>query len=189
MKSIVKNLVVILLAIILIAIFIYAYIKNKKVDFSNNPIEYTQSTNMKIESRVFENSIIPIQYTCDGESLGIPLIISNVPKGTQSLALIVDDPDAPSGDYVHWLVWNISPNTTDIATGVKPDGAVEGKNSSGKTDWVAPCPPSGDHHYNFKIYALDTALSIDESSDKIELLEVMNNHILDEANLIGTYGR
>ena len=145
---------------------------------------------MKIESDIFlNNEKIPAEYTCDGSSKPIPIKISDVPVEAKSLALIVDDPDAPNGDFVHWVVWNIDPKTLIIGNGEIPDGAVEGFTSLGKKGWVAPCPPSGIHHYNFKLYALDTILSLSESSTKADLINAMNGHIIDSATLTGLYGR
>jgi len=145
---------------------------------------------MKIESDIFlNNEKIPVQYTCDGESKPIPLKISDVSVEAKSLALIVDDPDAPNGDFVHWLVWNIDPKTLIIGNEEILDGAVEGLTSLNKKGWVAPCPPSGVHHYNFKLYALDIILSLSESSTKADLINAMNGHIIDSATLTGLYGR
>jgi len=104
------------------------------------------------------------------------------------LALIVDDPDAPNGDFVHWIIWNIDPRTSTIETGAVP-GATEGSTSLGKPGFVPPCPPSGIHHYNFKLYALDTTLDIPKSSFKRELLRAMEGHILESTTLTGLFGR
>ena len=145
---------------------------------------------MKIESNIFLNDgKIPVEYTCYGESTQIPLKISNAPLDAKSLALIVDDPDAPSGDFVHWIVWNINPKTSVIGDGKIPEGAVEGYMSLGGKGYFAPCPPSGIHHYNFKLYALDTVLSLPESSTKLDLIKAMGGHIIDNAILTGLYGR
>lgn len=147
------------------------------------------SNGMKIESDIFvNNGKIPVEYTCNGKSMQLPLKISSAPKNTRSLALIVDDPDAPSGDFVHWVVWNIDPKVSAIENSNIPN-ATEGYTSLNKSGWVAPCPPSGVHHYNFKLYALDTILSIPQSSTKLDLLRAMDGHILDNATLVGLYGR
>lgn len=145
---------------------------------------------MKIESKIFvNNGSIPIEYTCDGKSTRIPLLISGVSKDSKSLALIVDDPDAPDGVFVHWIIWNIDPNISIIENNKIPNGAQEGNTSLGKPDWVAPCPPSGIHHYYFRLYALDNLLSIEKFSTKADLVRAMDGHIIDEATLIGLYGR
>jgi len=145
---------------------------------------------MKIESDVFPNNgKIPAEYTCDGKGTQIPLKISGVQVEAKSLALIVDDPDAPNGDFVHWVVWNIDPKTSVIENSNLPTGAVEGYTSLNMPGWVAPCPPSGVHHYNFKLYALDATLSIPNSSNKAGLMLAMDRHIIDRATLVGLYGR
>jgi Raf kinase inhibitor-like YbhB/YbcL family protein len=144
---------------------------------------------MRLESDVFvNNGTIPVEYTCNGASKPISLKISDVPGNTKSLALIVDDPDAPSGDFVHWVVWNIDPKTTFIES-KKLMNAVEGYTSLGKPGWVAPCPPSCIHHYHFKLYALDTIFSMPNSSTKKDLVKAMAISIIDSAILTGLYGR
>ena len=145
---------------------------------------------MKIESDIFiNNGRIPALYTCDGKGTQVPLKISDVPEKAKSLALIIDDPDAPSGDFVHWIVWNIDPQTLNIENSSVPAGAIEGYTSLDRLGFVAPCPPSGIHHYNFKLYALDTILSIPKSSNKADLVRAMAQHIIDSATLVGLYGR
>ena len=145
---------------------------------------------MKIKSDVFvNNGKIPTEYTCDGKGIQLPLRIYDVPEGAKSLALIMDDPDVPSGDFVHWVIWNIDPKVLIIGDGNVPVGAVEGYTSLGKPGFVAPCPPSGVHRYNFKLYALDVILSIPKSSNKADLVQAMNQHIIDSAILVGLYGK
>ena len=145
---------------------------------------------MKITSPAFaDKQMIPQKYTCDGENINPPLQITEVPSNTQSLVLIVDDPDAPSGDWVHWLVWNINPETKLITENESPQGAIQGTNDFGKQNYGGPCPPSGIHHYQFKIYALDTTLNLPSSSRKKGLETAMANHILDKDMLIGLYQR
>jgi len=145
---------------------------------------------MKIISSVFEDKqMIPPKYTCDGENINPPLQISDIPTETQSLALIVDDPDVPSGDWIHWLVWNINPETKIISENELPQGAIQGTNDFNKQNYGGPCPPSGIHHYQFKIYALDTLLNLPSSSRKKDLEKAMENHILDKALIVGLYQR
>ncbi len=145
---------------------------------------------MKLTSPAFKNNQnIPEKYTCDGENLSPPLFISDIPVGTESLVLIVDDPDAPSGCFVHWTLWNISPQTTEIPEGKIPENAIEGITDFGKPGYGGPCPPSGIHRYFFKIYALDTRLELDSSATKEDIEEVMEGHILEKAELIGLYQR
>ena len=145
---------------------------------------------MKIISSAFEDKqMIPPKYTCDGENINPPLQISNIPTETQSLALIVDDPDAPSGDWIHWLVWNINPAIKLITEDKSPQGAIQGTNDFNKQNYGGPCPPSGIHHYQFKIYALDTLLNLPSSSRKKDLEKAMENHILDKTLIVGLYQR
>ena len=145
---------------------------------------------MRLESSAFENnSFIPSKYTCDGENVNPPLKISGVPQKAKSLVLIVDDPDAPRGTWVHWTVWNISSQTTEIAENSVPQGAVEGMTDFGKPGYGGPCPPSGTHRYFFKIYALDTNLNLGSSAQVRDLKKAIENHILDKAELIGLYSR
>ena len=145
--------------------------------------------NMKLSSPAFENEgIIPTEYTCDGADVSPPLIFSDVPENTTSLALIMDDPDAPGGTFVHWLVWNISANISGFSKGediVFP----QGMNDFGTQKYGGPCPPSGTHRYFFKLYALDTTLALQEGSTKSQLEETISGHIIEEAELIGTYSR
>lgn len=150
----------------------------------------TTQGDMKLTSSVFEhNESIPSTYTCDGRDVNPPFAISGVPEGAKSLALIVDDPDAPAGDWVHWLVWNIDPGTTEIGEGSIPDGAVQGTTDFNRTGWGGPCPPSGTHRYFFKLYALDTALNLETSAKKAELERAMEGHELERTELIGLYER
>ena len=145
---------------------------------------------MKIQSPVFgNNQSIPSKYTCDGENINPPIEFVDVPPEAKSLALIMDDPDAPSGLWVHWTVWNISPSTKGIAENSRFEGAVEGMTSSGKTGYGGPCPPDREHRYFFKLYALDSMLSLDSSAKKEELEAAMEGHIISSAELVGLYNR
>ena len=145
---------------------------------------------MKITSPAFQNNdTIPKKYTCDGDNVNPPLEISEVPVNTQSLVLIMDDPDAPVGTWVHWTIWNIDPKITKIEENSVPIKAVEGKTSFGNTGYGGPCPPSGIHRYFFKLYALDIKPDISSSSKKDKLEETIKNHILDYAEIIGLYSR
>jgi Raf kinase inhibitor-like YbhB/YbcL family protein len=134
---------------------------------------------------------IPVQYSCDGEDKSPPLDWTDPPTGTQSFALIMDDPDAPGGTWDHWIVFNIPAETRTLpeAVSVGEIGATIGKNSWGRSDYGGPCPPGGTHRYFFKLYALDTTLSLDENVDKTQVLTAMEGHILAETELMGTYSR
>jgi hypothetical protein len=145
--------------------------------------------NMKLTSSAFlPNELIPSQYTCDGADQSPPLTIGEVPEGTVSLALVVDDPDAPRGDWVHWLVWNIDPATTEIAENSAPPG-VEGTTDFNRTGWGGPCPPSGTHRYLFKLFALDSLLELGSDTKKAGLEKAIEGHIIEQTQLIGTYQR
>jgi len=142
---------------------------------------------MDLTSPEFKNNeFIPKKFTCEGEDINPALIIKGVPAGTKSLALIIDDPDASIGTWVHWVVFNI-PLTEEIKENSVP-GKL-GMTNSGKKDFHGPCPPSGTHRYFFKIYALDEMLNLDEGIRKGELEKAMKGHVLGEAQLIGLYKR
>lgn len=143
---------------------------------------------MKITSTAFKhNKLIPKEYTCQGEGLNPPLNISELPDGTKSLALVVHDHDAPSGDFVHWLVWNIDPKVSEIKEGWMPVDAQEGENDAGKVGWIPPCPPSGKHRYEFHFYALDSIIDLLPTSNKTDLRDEMKGKVLKEASLVGFY--
>ena len=145
---------------------------------------------MKISSSAFEsNQNIPVKYTCDGDNVNPPLEFKDVPPQAVSLVLIVDDPDAPAGTWAHWTVWNIDPATTSIAENSVPPKAIAGQTSAGQNTYGGPCPPSGAHRYFFKLYALDTKLSLSSFSLKADLEKAMENHILAQAELVGLYSR
>jgi len=147
-------------------------------------------THMEIKSSAFtHNQKIPSKYTCDGDNINPPLTFSNVPKEAKSLVLIVDDPDAPAGTWVHWLLWNLKPDTSGINENTVPAGSVSGTTSFGNFKYGGPCPPSGTHRYFFKLYALDATLSLEPRAAKQDLEQAMKNHILTQAELIGLYNR
>ena len=144
---------------------------------------------MELSSSAFEHGgMIPSTYTCDGKDISPPLAVSGVPDGTVSLALVMDDPDAPGGTFDHWVVWNIPPQATEFAEGTEPPG-VEGRTDFGRLGYGGPCPPSGVHRYMFRIYALDAALDLPEGSRKGQLLKAMQGHVLAQALLQGNYRR
>ena len=145
--------------------------------------------NMKLTSPAFENNKdMPSEYTCDGPNVLPDLNLEDVPENAKSLALIMDDPDAPAGTWVHWIVWNISPSTKKIAKGTEPQG-IQGTTSFGKSGYGGPCPPFGTHRYFFKLYALDTTLNLKEGSNKEDLEAAIDGHIIEKAELMGTYKR
>lgn len=131
---------------------------------------------------------IPVQHTCDGADIAPPLAWSKPPPRTKSVALLVEDPDAPNTTWVHWIVTNIPPHVTQISGGRLPPGAVQGTNDWTKRAWQGPCPPHGRHRYVFTVFALDIPLDTPGIS-KIELLAVMKGHVLAKGELVGTYQR
>ncbi len=141
--------------------------------------------NLVVRSVAFaDNGHIPSKYTCEGDNINPPLELSDIPPGTQSLALIMEDPDAPNGDFTHWLLWNVPP-TKHIDE--NSNQGVSGMNDFGRTGYGGPCPPSGAHHYYFKVYALDCELSITSGENKTSLVEAMNGHILATGELVGRF--
>jgi len=144
---------------------------------------------MKITSSAFqEGASIPSKFSCDGANTSPPLQIAEVPSGAKSLALIVDDPDAPSGLFTHWAVWNISPQTNTIAEGSAPKG-IHGTNDFGKSSYGGPCPPSGTHRYYFKIFALDRELDLPSGAKRSQLDAAMKGHVVAQGELMGRYAR
>ncbi len=145
---------------------------------------------LSIESPAFANGRpIPARHTADGADLSPKLRIANPPEGTASFALIMDDPDAPMGTWVHWVVWNIPAAVSVVPESGVPAGAVEGRNSWGRTGYGGPAPPSGTHRYFFKLYALDAPLELDPETDKDGLLRAMEGRVLARAQVMGTYAR
>jgi len=146
---------------------------------------------MKLTSSAFENNqYIPSKYTCDDTNINPPLSIVGTPEGTESLVLIVDDPDASNGDWVHWMIFNIPPNVKEIKEGGgAPAGSIESKTNFRNTGYGGPCPPSGIHHYQFKLYALDSVLNLDASADKKDIEKSMTGRILAQDLLVGLYER
>lgn len=150
---------------------------------------------MEIKSSVFdEGGMIPAKYTCDAENVSPPLSWSSLPDGTKSLALICDDPDAPVGTWVHWVLFNLPPDSDGLPENVPPQkklssGALQGSNDFRKIGYGGPCPPGGTHRYFFKLYALDTVLDLQAGSAKAALERAMQGQVLAEARLMGTYRR
>lgn len=145
---------------------------------------------MEIKSSAFkEGGLIPLKYSCNGKDISPSLEWSGVPKGAHSLALIFDDPDAPMGLWVHWVLFNLPVTTNGLPEGVKdfPRGTKFGKNSWGRNDYGGPCPPDKEHRYYFKLYALDTQLNLENGVTKEAVLSSMEGHVLAEAVLMGRY--
>lgn len=142
---------------------------------------------MRLESPAFgQNEPIPEEFSYDGGNRLPPLRLVGVPEEAVSLAIIVDDPDAPGGTFTHWTVWNVPPAVTIINDELRP-GGLEGLNDYGASGWGGPCPPSGTHRYFFKAFALDILLPLAAGADVAVLERAMHGHILDKAGLLGTY--
>lgn len=140
-----------------------------------------------LSSPVFaEGDEIPRKYTCKGEDISPPLNIEGTPDNTAALALILHDPDAPNGDFLHWTVWNLPPNIREIPEASLPDSAFEGVTDFGRPGYGGPCPPSGTHRYIFELYALDEQLALEPESDRRALTDAMADHIIAQARLTGT---
>jgi len=146
---------------------------------------------MKISSPAFvTNGNIPAKYTCDGQNINPPLVFEEIPANAKSLALIVDDPDSPSGTWTHWVLWNINPSVTGIQENSVPQGALEGVTGFKRSGWGGPCPGSGTHRYFFKLYALDEELTgLTPQSSVEEVLAAINGHVVATAELVGLYRR
>jgi len=159
------------------------------------PVNNTNPKKMEIHSTAFRNGeTIPSIYTCDGKDISPQIAWSNIPPGTKSLALICDDPDAPGGTWVHWVIFNIPSSLNGLSenmprTPMLPNDIIQSKNSWGRTGYGGPCPPRGVHRYYFKLYALDISLKIDSNSLIKDVSGAMKDHILGKAELMGRYSR
>ena len=163
---------------------------NNSIDASVPSESNNSITNMKISSLAFSpDSEIPVKYTCDGFDVSPPLNFNDVPANAKSLALIVDDPDAPAGTWLHWTLFNINPDITAIEENSIPTGAVQGNTSYGRPGYGGPCPPSGTHHYYFKLFALDIVLDLVTGVRLEELMDAMKGHVIARAEFVGLYSR
>lgn len=148
------------------------------------------SVGLTLSSSAFRpDNPIPAKYTCQGENTPPPLAWSNLPKNTQSLALILEDPDASNGNWIHWIVFNINPDTKQLNTYPLTHEGLEGSNSWGHENYGGPCPPSGEHHYIFTLYALDIRLNEKTGINAADLRRAMSGHILEQTKLVGTYSK
>ena len=151
-----------------------------------------EDLDLKLMSSAFlPGEPIPAAYSCDGENFSPPLTWTHPPNGTKSFALIFDDPDAPAGTWVHWLLFDLPAETRSLPEAVGPDPTlgIHGSNSWNSIGYGGPCPPSGEHRYFFKLYALDSVLELEVGATKEQVLEAMEGHILAQTELMGTYSR
>jgi Raf kinase inhibitor-like YbhB/YbcL family protein len=153
------------------------------------------SEHITVASDAFaEGQKIPAAHTCDGQDLSPRIMIFDLPPGTKTWAILCDDPDAPGGDWVHWLAFNLPPSLTELAQGVPPEalaklGGATGRNSWGNSRYQGPCPPSGSHRYFFKVFALDCALELPSGTSKADFLAKSKGHALAHGMLMGRYER
>ena len=150
---------------------------------------------MVLTSTAFEEGeMIPKKYTCDGSNISPPIRWDSVPPQAKSLALIADDPDAPMGTWVHWVIFNIPPSLSGLPESIPPkdslpNGSLQGKNDFRNSGYGGPCPPGGTHRYFFKLYALDIMLQLKPGCTRADLLKAMQGHIVAEGQLMGRYSR
>ncbi len=177
-----KYLFVVLILALGIGLFFY-------VNKSSAPEESISGTKMKIESTAFKNNdLIPEKYTCDGKNINPPLSISNVPTGTKQLILIMHDVDSPSHDFLHWMVWNINPDTKEIPEEVGVKGQVI-KNNFDERKYGGPCPGNGTHRYFFDLYAVNTIINFIAEPNREQLDAAMKPNVIEMATLVGKYSR
>jgi len=148
---------------------------------------------IQVRSPAFEEGgMIPQRYACDGEDVSPPLTWESGPEGTKSIALICDDPDAPSGTFVHWVLYDLPGDTQELPENMPrstmlPSGAKQGVNGFGMTTYGGPCPPRGTHRYFFKVYALDAMTNLPPGRSKADLLKAIEGHILAQGQIMGMY--
>lgn len=179
-----------------ISFFVICFSTVFNVNAKTKPVNPTKGgAKMVLTSSSFTGgAMIPAKYTCDSADISPPLAWSGTPDATKSLALICDDPDAPGGTWVHWVVYNIPADVRELAENIPAtdslsNGTRQGVNDFRKTGYGGPCPPGGTHRYFFKVYALDTLLPVEKLMTKAKLLEMMKGHILAEGQLMGKYKR
>ena len=186
-----KKLLIIIAAVIIViltSVTLYVYNPSNS-DSPNDALNINLPNQMKIKSAFENNTKIPDKYTCNGEDISPLLEISEIPKGAKTLAIIVDDPDAPRGTWLHWTIWNIEVTGSNVSISEGEAPGIEGKNDFGNTEYGGPCPPSGNHRYFFKVYALDAALVLEKGASKQQLEKAMQGHLLDKAEIIGLYSK
>lgn len=199
MKNLPRLLLGIFIALLVLCAVVYFLLAPAQSEtFSSIEIISTEADmTFQLTSDAFANGqSIPAKYSCVGRNISPALAWTDAPAGTQSFALIMDDPDAPFGTWVHWVLFNIAPDKRELpedlsATGknIEPEAIYVGKNSSGTIGYDGPCPPSGTHRYYFKLYALDTTISLLPGATKDQLLKEMDGHILAQTELMGTFSK
>ncbi len=181
-----RKLLIVVVSVAILTL-VYYIVSGRKSEQPSVPGKYNP---MIVTSAKFNNSSpIPSIYSCDGKSINPPITIEKIPTNTKSLILIMDDPDAPTGTFTHWLLWNIPPNISELKENSIPEKSVVGSNSAGKIGYIGPCPPSGKHRYFFRIYVLDILLNLPQGSSRDQLERAMENHVVSKGELMGTYSR
>lgn len=175
--------------LVLLSIFVIVFLGVGVILSKENADAKIKGGKMKITSVFENNGQIPSKYTCDGQDLAPELMISDVPEGAKELVLIVDDPDAPIGTFVHWVLYNIPSNTTKIDNKNLPKGAKQGFSDFRRNSWGGPCPPYGEHRYFFKLYAIDKTLELAVGAKKAQVENAIKGHVIEQAQLIGLYKR
>jgi Raf kinase inhibitor-like YbhB/YbcL family protein len=185
-----KKIIILIIGALIIVTLLVFWIKRSQSPVVQTTVQLPQVTGFSLKTNEFQQGAkIPLAFTCDGANTSPAMSIVNVPKNTKSLALIVDDIDTPQQTWVHWLVWNMQPETTAIPAGSIPKGAVVGTNSFGKTTYGGPCPQSARHRYVFRLYALDTYLVLSPTAIKKDVIDAMNTHVIGQTELMGYYER
>jgi len=195
MKSTVVPLVLVILASLLACSNRTGSSAGTSVTQNQNQNQLQSAKDIKLTSTAFkEGESIPHQYTCDGVNVSPPLEWSGVPKSAKTVAMIADDPDAPSGTWVHWILYNLPAENIGMVENLPTGenlkaGGLQGKNDFGNVGYGGPCPPSGTHRYFFKIYALDGELPLKAGATKPEVEKAMEGHVMAQGQLMGTYRR
>ena len=175
------------IAVITVLLVVLQSPKTETAQPDGNPFS---NLSMSLTSSAFASGgKIPGDYTCDERNVSPPLHFGTMPANAQTIALIMDDPDAPAGAWTHWIFWNLPVAAGDLKAGDPMAKAVLGRTSFGQPGYGGPCPPSGEHHYYFRAYALDAALTLPPGSDAAALRQAMTGHVVGQAELIGTYSR
>jgi Raf kinase inhibitor-like YbhB/YbcL family protein len=193
---IIQTVTLLLCAVLALVLFVSACSRDDSSPTLSSGGQTTMAVQLTLTSSGFaEGQPIPKKYSCDAENVSPSLKWSSVPQNTKSIALIADDPDAPAGTWVHWVIYNIPPTTTELPEGLPAtqsvlNSALQGTNDFRRVGYGGPCPPRGNpHRYFFKLYALDTALNLKAEATKKDLLGAMEGHILAQGQLMGTYKR
>lgn len=176
--------------LIFIVILVIVFLSLSAIlNLKNSDLGKIKEGHMKITTVFENNGNIPSKYTCDGEDLAPELTVSEVSKEAKELVLIVDDPDAPMGTWVHWVLYNIPADTTKIDAKKLPEETKEGMTDFGRIGWGGPCPPNGSHRYFFKLYAIDKKLDLSQGATKSQVERAIKDHIIEKTEIIGLYKR